>query len=165
MVVSPSTQHEDAKPAQVTNIYINWTISKDGVDFVIGPMCYVKQTKRIEIKVCSRWIIYITLYWCFLFFSATIQCLLLSCSLCRHLSPVWSGWWLCMTLLGIQTATCPFNREIISWSASILMPSGAAAGSMAERAFSPGLLLRAAQVWSPRHSDDEMTACLCICHH
>lgn len=62
MVASPSTQREDATTAQVTNIYINWTISKDGVGFVIGPICYVKQTKRI--KVCSRWIIYITLYWC-----------------------------------------------------------------------------------------------------
>lgn len=80
--------------------------------------------------------------------SVTVRCLLLSCSPCRRLSPVWSGWWLCMTLTGVQTATCPFNRATVSWSPSTSTLSGAAAGSTAERACSPGLLLRAAQVWS-----------------
>lgn len=73
------------------------------------------------------------------------------CSLCRLLRLVWSGWWLSTTLPEIQTETCPFSREITFWSASILILGGAAVDSMAERAFSPGLLLRA-QVWSSNQS-------------
>lgn len=71
----------------------------------------------------------------------------LLCSFCRALR-AWSGWWLCTTLPGAQTETCPFNRATVSWSASTLMQSGAVAGSTAERASFPGPLSRAAQVGS-----------------
>ena len=93
--------------------------------------------------MCSLWILYKTLYW--LLIHTTSLAVL---PLCRCLSPRWSGWWLCTTLWGIQTVTCPFNKATASWSASTSTPTGAAAGSTAGRACSPELLLRAAQVWS-----------------
>lgn len=63
-------------------------------------------------------------------------------SLPRLLRLVWSGWWLCTTLLEIPKETSPFSREIAFLSAAILILGGAAVDSMAERGFFPGLLLR-----------------------
>lgn len=62
-----------------------------------------------------------------------------------------------MTLPEIQAETCPFSREITFWSASILILAGAAVDSMAERAFSPGLLLRAQVRRSSQSHVDEVT--------
>lgn len=48
MVASPNTHPEVAKPAQVTNIYINRSISEVHVGFLFAtdPMCSVKQTDK-----------------------------------------------------------------------------------------------------------------------
>lgn len=116
----PGDTPEAATPAQVSRIYVN-----------SQPWQFCRPTRRTGSPVC--------------FTSSSIPC-----SLCRPLRPAWSGRWLCTTLLVIQEETCPFSGEITFWSASILILSGAAVASAAERAFSPGLLLRAQVGCSPR---------------
>lgn len=137
MVASQRTKPEVAKPAQVTIIYINRTITEVATDWI----CAVTGDNGLfQLSKVNNTVLTLTPI-----FSCTFP-VISSRSRCRDLSPVWSGWWLCMTLPGVQTATCPFSREIISWSASTLTPSGAAVGSTEEKAFSLGLLLRAARV-------------------
>lgn len=80
------------------------------------------------------------------------------CHLPWLLRPVWSGWWLSTTLLEIPKETCRSSREITFFSAATLILGGAAVGSTAERAFSPGLLFRA-QVRAPCQSYVETGIC------
>ena len=91
--------------------------------------------------------------------SAPFFCLIL---LCRPLRPAGTGWWLCTTTAGGRRRICPFSRATASCSPSTLMLSGAVAGSAAERACSPGLLLRAAQVWSSHSGALSISLCCCL---
>lgn len=106
LVASPGTAPEAAKPAQVTDIYINTHIGEDDVGFGTGPMCSVKQKHQtfvFQMSIVQNTILMLI----HTIFPAVLP-------LCRCLSPGWSGWWLCTTLPGIQTVTCPFNKATAS---------------------------------------------------
>lgn len=47
MVASPGSAPEAAKPAQVSNIYINTCISEDDVGFGAGPMCSAQHQRYV----------------------------------------------------------------------------------------------------------------------